>query len=128
MDKFNKWKLSRSFSDAFRGLKVIFKNETNFRIELVVAVITILFGFLFKISHTDWIAISIVMSLVFISESINSSIEALSDSISKDFKINIKYAKDVSGGAVLISSIASLITGLVIFIPYVIELVKNILA
>ncbi|MDD4382237.1 MAG: diacylglycerol kinase family protein [Candidatus Dojkabacteria bacterium] len=128
MDKFNKWKLSRSFSDAFRGLKVIFKNETNFRIELVVAVITILFGFLFKISHTDWIAISIVMSLVFISESINSSIEALSDTMSKDFKINIKYAKDVSGGAVLISSIASLITGLVIFIPYVIELVKNILA
>lgn len=126
MEKFEKWNLSRSFSNALRGLKLIFRNETNFRIELVAASLAILFGFLLNISYGDWIAISLVISLVFISEAINSSIEALSDTISKEFKVNIRYAKDVSSGGVLISSVASFITGLLVFFPYIIDWLKNI--
>jgi diacylglycerol kinase (ATP) len=128
MGKFEKWSLSRSLSNAIRGLRLIFINETNFRIELVAASLAILLGFLLKISYGDWIAISLVISLVFISEAINSSLEALSDTISKEFKVNIRYAKDVSSGGVLISSIASFITGLLVFLPYIIDWVKNILA
>ena len=126
MEKFEKWNLSRSFSNDLRGLKLIFRNETNFRIELVAASLAILFGFLLNISYGDWIAISLVISLVFISEAINSSIEALSDTISKEFKVNIRYAKDVSSGGVLISSVASFITGLLVFFPYIIDWLKNI--
>jgi diacylglycerol kinase len=105
---------------------LIFKNERNFRIDLVVAIVVIILGFLFKISHTDWIAISLVISMVFISETINSAIEALCDTVSLEYKVNIKYAKDVSAGAVLVSALVSVITGLIVFVPYIVELIKNI--
>ncbi len=116
----------KSQGHARSGIRLIFKNERNFRIDLVVAIVVIILGFLFKISHTDWIAISLVISMVFISETINSAIEALCDTVSLEYKVNIKYAKDVSAGAVLVSALVSVITGLIVFVPYVVELIKNI--
>ena len=56
----------KSQGHARSGIRLIFKNERNFRIDLVVAIVVIILGFLFKISHTDWIAISLVISMVFI--------------------------------------------------------------
>ena len=111
---------------ARSGIKLIYKKERNFRIDLIVAIIVVILGFLFKISHTDWIAISLVISVVFVSETINSAIEALCDTVSLEYKVNIKYAKDVSAGAVLVSALVSVITGLIVFVPYIVELVKNI--
>lgn len=116
----------KSQGHARSGIKLIFKNERNFRIDLIVAIIVVILGFLFKISHTDWIAISLVILVVFVSETINSAIEALCDTVSLEYKVNIKYAKDVSAGAVLVSALVSVITGLIVFVPYIVELVKNI--
>ena len=116
----------KSQGHARSGIKLIFKNERNFRIDLIAAIIVVIVGFLFKISHTDWIAISLVISVVFVSETINSAIEALCDTVSLEYKVNIKYAKDVSAGAVLVSALVSVITGLIVFVPYIVELVKNI--
>ena len=65
--------------------------------------------------------------MVFVAETINSAIEALCDTVSLDYKVNIKYAKDVSAGAVLVTAFVSVITGLIIFMPYVIAGVKQIL-
>ncbi|NMC09202.1 diacylglycerol kinase family protein, partial [Candidatus Microgenomates bacterium] len=106
---------------ARNGLKLIYKNERNFRIDLAVALLVVLAGIFFEISHFEWIAISLVISIVFVSEVMNSAIEALCDTVSQDFKVNIKYAKDVSAGAVLVSAIVSVITGGIIFIPYVFD-------
>jgi diacylglycerol kinase (ATP) len=64
--------------------------------------------------------------MVFIAETINSAIEALCDTVSLEYKVNIKYAKDVSAGAVLVSATVSVITGLIVFLPYIVTLVKNI--
>lgn len=112
---------------ARNGLKLILKNEKNFRRELVIAVIVVTLGFLLNISHFEWIAISLVISMVLISEAINSAIEALCDAVSQDFKINIKYAKDVSAGAVWLSAFVSFVTGIIVFLPYIIELIKKML-
>lgn len=117
----------KSQGHARNGLRLIFKNERNFRIDLIFAVVVVMAGFLFKISHTDWIALSLVISMVFISETVNSAIEALCDTVSLEYKVNIKYAKDVSAGAVLVSAIVSVVTGLIVFLPYLVSFVKNII-
>ncbi len=126
-DHFKSPDFLKSQGYARNGVKLIFRNEKNFRIDIVIAVLVVIAGFLFKISHTDWIAISLVISMVFTAEVLNSAIEALCDTVSQDFKVNIKYAKDVSAGAVLISALVSIITGLIVFLPYIMEVVKNIL-
>ena len=114
----------KSLNHAWSGLKVIFHDERNFRRDLVIALCVIIAGILFNISHFEWIAISLVISAVLISESLNSVIEAICDTISCDFRLNIKYAKDVSAGAVLVSALVSIITGLLIFMPYILDLLK----
>lgn len=118
----------KSQGHARNGIKLIFKNERNFRIDLIFALLVVFVGFFFQISHTDWIALSLVISMVFISETVNSAIEALCDTVSLEYKVNIKYAKDVSAGAVLVSVFVSVTTGLIVFLPYIIEFVKNIIS
>jgi len=118
---------SPNLKDAFRGLKLIIKNERNFRIDIVVSVIVVTIGFLLEISHFDWIALGLLIALVFISEAINSVIEAICDTVSSEYKVNIRYAKDVSAGAVLVSTIVSVIVGLIIFIPYISTIITDIL-
>ena len=123
-DAKNYWE-SQKF--AFSGLQLILKNERNFRIQLVMAVLVIAAGFLLGISHQDWVALFVVMGIVFVTEAFNSVVEAICDTISKDYRINIKYAKDVSAGAVLIGAIVSLAAGVIIFSPYVWELLMDLL-
>lgn len=110
-----------SIRHATDGLKAIFRDERNFRNDLMIALLVIFLGLLFRLSHFDWIAITLVISMVLVSEAINSVIEAMCDTVSHEFKVNIKYAKDVSAGAVLLSSFVSVITGLMVFIPYILE-------
>ena len=117
----------KSQGHARNGIKLILKNERNFRIDLIFAFLVILAGLILRVSHLDWIALSLVISMVFVSETINSAIEALCDTVSLEYKVNIKYAKDVSAGAVLVSSGVSVITGLIVFLPYIINFVKNII-
>lgn len=112
---------------ALNGLKLIFKNERNFRLQIFFALLILSLSFLFKISHIEWIAVSMLITLVLISEAINSSIEALSDTLSQDYKVNIKYAKDVSAGCVLISALVSVFAGSVIFLPYIISFFETVL-
>ena len=113
-----------SLKIAITGLFLIIKNERNFRIQLVVAFMIGLLGLFFNYSHQDWINVGFLVSLVLISESFNSVIEALSDTISQEFRVNIKYAKDVAAGAVLISSITSAIAGTIIILPYVLRFLR----
>lgn len=112
---------------AISGLKLIFKNERNFRIQLLIAFGVILLGFLLNIGYGDWISLVLLITLVLITEAFNSVIEAVCDTLSKEYKVNIKYAKDVSAGAVFISAIVSAISGLVILGPYIIEFVQALL-
>lgn len=112
---------------AMTGIKLIFVNERNFRIQLTMAVLIILAGLIFNVSHQDWVALALVIALVLVTEAFNSVIEAICDTISKDYRVNIKYAKDVSAGAVFLSAILALIAGIIIFSPYVWDLLIEIL-
>jgi diacylglycerol kinase len=116
-------RFGNSMRYAINGLKLIVKNERNFRIILLFSVLVITAGLIFQISHFEWIAITILIALVFISESINSVIEAICDTVASEFKVNIKYAKDVSAGAVLVSSVVSIVAGLIIFVPYILDII-----
>lgn len=104
---------------ALQGIQLIVLNERNFRIQLLAAAGAVLLGLFFGISHVDWVALFVVIAIVLVAEAFNSVIEAICDTISHDYRINVKYAKDVSAGAVLVSAVVSLIAGVIIFYPYI---------
>ena len=107
----------RSFGYAFKGLRILFKEEHNSRIQLIAAIAVIIAGFVFNISQTEWIAIIFAIGLVLAMEAINSAIEGLADFVSPEKHEMIKKIKDLSAAGVLISALAALIIGLIVFVP-----------
>lgn len=121
-DAKNYWE-SQKF--ALQGIKHIIKNERNFRIQFVIATLVVVGGLLLDISYEHWISLFLLISLVLITEAFNSVIEAVCDTISKEYRVNIKYAKDVAAGAVLISAFVSAVSGVLILGPYIAELLRT---
>lgn len=125
--KFDARNFFESYRFALSGIVLIIRNERNFRIQLCMTVIIVIFGIMLDITHFDWVALAMVTALVLISEAFNSVIEAVCDTVSQEYRVNIRYAKDVSAGAVLVSSSVSAVTGIIIFYPYLWNIVENIL-
>jgi len=113
-----------SFKYAYNGLKTLFKEEHNARVHLFVSIIVIVLGLFFKISFVEWIAIFLVIGLVFICEIFNSAIENICDKISTDYDSLIKKIKDYGSLATLVSSIVAVIIGIFIFLPKLFSLLS----
>jgi diacylglycerol kinase (ATP) len=106
-----------SFKYAFRGIRKLFRYEHNARIHAIIGTGTVIAGFLFRISHSEWGMIILVTGMVLASEAFNSSIEKLSDVVSPEYSEAIRNIKDLSAGAVLFSAIAAILIGFIIFLP-----------
>lgn len=112
-----------AFKHAFNGMYILFTEEPNSKIQLVLAIAALVMGYFLRISAMEWIALCIVIGLVFGMEAVNSAIENLSDfTCNKKFEESIKKTKDLSAAAVLFTAIAAFITGLIIFLPKLINL------
>lgn len=112
----------KSFSYAFAGLKVLFKEEHNSWIHAVAAVCAITAGFLLDISAIEWIAIIIVIGMVISAEIVNSSLERTADFIKAERDDRKRDIKGLGAAAVLICAITAAITGIIIFLPKLIAL------
>ncbi|GHU80698.1 hypothetical protein FACS1894145_7330 [Bacteroidia bacterium] len=64
--------------------------------------------------------IVIVSGLVFAAEAMNTSIEILADVVSPERHPQIKLVKDIAAGAVLLTTIAAVVVGFIVFLPKII--------
>ncbi|MCX8095236.1 MAG: diacylglycerol kinase family protein [Caldisericia bacterium] len=108
-----------SFKNAFRGLKITYLRERNFRIQISFAILAIYFSIKFNIEKIYFIFVLLAIFLVLYSELINSALEILCDKLEKKYDENIKNIKDAIAGGVLLFSIFSIILGLIIFFRYI---------
>jgi diacylglycerol kinase len=123
--RFNLADRLRSFRFAFRGIVILLRHEHNARIHVLILILVITAGALLRITGSDWIAILFVTGLVFVSECFNTAVEYLADQITHEENENIKRAKDVAAAGVLISAAISVVTGIIIFIPEILRLIKR---
>ncbi|MBR4197417.1 MAG: diacylglycerol kinase family protein [Bacteroidales bacterium] len=121
-EKFSLKKRIKSFSYAFAGLRVLFREEHNARIHAVAAVLAVAMGFLFRISPMEWIAVVIVIGMVFAAEIINSSIERTADFVKAERDDRKRDIKDLGAAAVLVCAISAALVGIIIFLPKIIAL------
>ena len=110
-------RLIKSFGYAFHGVRLMIRQEQNAKIHLISVLLVGVAGFFFHLSLSEWLVVVIVSGGVFTAEAINTSIEALSDTIAPEYNKNIKQVKDFAAGAVLVASITAIIVGLIIFVP-----------
>ena len=114
----------KSLKYALQGIKHCSVSERNFRIQLVIAAITFVCGMILRISATEWLAILFCSALVLGLEMVNTTIEKLSDTITKSIHPVIKQVKDIAAGAVCLVSIISLIIGCIIFLPKIQSIIQ----
>src|SRR5690349_3689689 len=96
----------KSFLHAFEGVNAFFLTQNNAIIHLFMTIAAFAAAIFFRVSTTEIIAITVVAGFVWAAEFFNTAIEKLADLASKDIDSNIKFIKDVSAAAVLLSAIA----------------------
>ena len=126
-DKFaTSWK-NRKFSHSLRhacdGLITLFKEERNFRFELICLSLVVIAGLIFHLPISEWLWLIAASAIVLITEAANTAIENLTDLAShlhsNDFA---KKAKDIAAGMVLLAAAFAVIVAGLIFIPRIIAL------
>ena len=114
----------KSVGHALDGIEYAINHERNIKIEIFLAIISSILGFILKISIIEWIVIILLIALIISLELINTSIERCVDLVTKDYHDLAKVSKDMAAGAVLVSSLFSIIVGLLIFLPKLIDIIK----
>ena len=108
----------KSFKYAFSGISYVLKTSRNFKIQLILAVTSLMIGFLLQISQSNYVILIATIMSVLILEILNTSIESIVDLVvKKEFSSLAKISKDTSAGAVLLASINSVIIAVYIFVP-----------
>lgn len=111
-----------SVKNCLDGISYVTKNEKNFKREIVLGIIALILSYILKIDKIEFIIILTMICLVLTTEIINTAIERTVDLVTKEYHELARIAKDVSAGSVLVTSIFSLIIGIIIFIPKIITL------
>ena len=105
----------RKFIFAWDGFKAAVRSEQSIRIQLVVSVVVVLAGGLLGLTRVEWLFVITAIGVVISLELLNTAIEKMLDLLHPAKHDSVKFIKDVSAAAVLISSLAAVIVGLIIF-------------
>ena len=112
----------RAFQYAWAGLRNLWQKEKNTRVYLFFTTAVIIAGFVFRIRMIEWCILVLLIAAVWCAEALNAAVERNVDLVTVEKKPLAKEAKDLAAGAVLILAAASVIIGLMIFLPKIISL------
>jgi len=114
-----------SFKFAFAGLRHVITSQRNAWIHACITVVVILLAAILKLSYLHWAILVLAIGLVWTAEIMNTALEALVDLASPQQHPLAKIAKDTAAAAVLISAIVSVLIGLIILLPPLINRVSG---
>ncbi|OGC38983.1 hypothetical protein A3K42_00955 [candidate division WWE3 bacterium RBG_13_37_7] len=106
---------AESFQHAFEGLFHALINEANFRIQVLIVIVSVVAGIYFKISTTEWSILTLAMGFLLFGEIVNTVVEEFTDHIILEESFAAKVIKDLGAGFVLVSAITTLIILFFIF-------------
>ena len=105
----------KGFLCAFHGLAECICAERNMRIHIVASLYVLYFSKYYNLSVEKFALLVIMIAVVFSLELLNTAVERACDVITKEYHPLIKAAKDAAAGAVLVSAIASVVIGVLLF-------------
>jgi len=117
--------LLNSIKIALFGIKSALEKERNFRIMFLMAVLVIILMIVLGLNSIEKSILLLTILVVSSLELINSQIEKFLDLTQPELRPSIKTIKDLSAGAVLFSVLGSIVIGILIFLPYIINLIER---
>lgn len=114
-----------SFGHAIDGLAHLLRTQPNFRVHLAVALLAVVLAAALTFSAVEWAVLVITIALVLAMEGLNTGIEIAVTLASPERRPEAKAAKDIAAGVVLLSAIASVVIGGLLFLPHVQRLLSR---
>ena len=116
-------RLFRSFRYAFKGFLIVLKEEQSFQIQLIAGAVVVSLIFYFNVRGWESMVLILLVVAVLVMELINSIFERIIDVLKPRLHPYVEEIKDIMAATVLLSSLVALVIGLMIFLPYL----KNLL-
>ncbi len=107
----------KSFGYALAGLRVLISSQRNAQIHFLATLVVIVAGFYAELEAIEWAILTLTISAVVAAEALNTAIEFLADAAVPEQHPLIGKAKDVAAGAVLLTALAALVVGVLVFAP-----------
>jgi diacylglycerol kinase len=107
-------KTIKSFGWAMNGLRTVWREELNFRIECFIAILILFVAFFFHFSFAELIAIIVAVIFVISAEVVNTAIEDVCNKIEPNQDAVIGKIKDTMAGFVLVISFGAAVIGLTV--------------
>ncbi len=111
-------RLVKSFGFAVQGIINLLRLEQNARIHFIAGSLVFALAYIFGVNHIEAAILFFAVTLVFVIEITNTSIEKLLDLVHPESHHQVAFIKDAMAGATLIAAIIAAVVGLLIFYPY----------
>jgi diacylglycerol kinase (ATP) len=108
--------IARSFDHAYRGLVYAVRTQRNMRFHVVAAAVVLVGSLFLGVSKLELAVLVLVIMFVFVTEMFNTALEFAVDLVTKEYHPLAKLSKDVSAGAVLVSSVGAVLVGYLILV------------
>ena len=130
MNKVSEFIISRahSFEHAFHGWWYVLRTQRNAWIHAVISTAVVLVALWLRLPLRDWAVLFLTIALVWMAEFINTALEAVVDLASPDLHPLARVGKDVAAAAVLLAALASILVGLLLLGPPLLDKLKLIFA
>jgi len=106
--------VGRSFEHAYRGMISAVRTQRNMRFHVVAAVVVLVASLLVGVSKLELAILVLTILVVFVTEMFNTAMEFVVDMVTSEYHPLAKLAKDISAGAVLVSSVGAVLVGYLI--------------
>lgn len=113
----------KSLGFSWQGLVACFRDEIAFRQEFALAVVHVIAVVLFPFSMWVRIVLTLLLGLIFVSELLNTAIEATVDMVSQEQNDLAKKAKDCASAAVFCAISMFILGWIIAFVQWLI--IKN---
>lgn len=120
-------RFKNSIKNSINGLKYAYTNEQSLTLHAILMALVLLSGFYFKASGIQWAMIVVVMSMVMVTELINTAIESTVDLITDEYHELAKIAKDCASAVAFTSSLLAAGLYLYVFMPQIYNLILELI-
>jgi diacylglycerol kinase (ATP) len=116
----------QSFRYAWYGLALMLRSQHNAWLHAFASLCIVGAGVVFGLTDGEWCWIILAIMAVWTAEALNTALEFLADASTPEFHPLVKCAKDVAAGGVLISALGSVVIGLLVLGPHLLDFLNKI--
>jgi diacylglycerol kinase len=110
-----------SLGYALAGWLYMLRWQKNTRLQAVASIAVLALALWLQVGRLELALLVLTITIVWMAEFINAAVEAVVNLASPDYHDMAKVAKDVAAAAVLLGVVASVIIGLLVLLPPLIE-------